>query len=79
MRKLVEWTFVTLDGVISALQEWGRPYWDEHANYAHKLLFAADALLLGRATYEGFVQAWPSRTGEYTFESGIVVNTYAPK
>jgi dihydrofolate reductase len=65
MRKLVESTFVTLDGVISAPQEWGPPYWDdEHANYARQLLFAADALLLGRVTYEGFVQAWPSRTGE---------------
>jgi dihydrofolate reductase len=27
-------------------------------------LFAADALLLGRATYDGFAQAWPSRTGD---------------
>ena len=65
MRKLVESTFITLDGVISSPQEWGPPYWDdEHASYASKLLFAADALLLGRLTYEGFVQAWPSRTGE---------------
>ena len=65
MRKLVESTFVTLDGVISAPQEWSPPYWDdEHASYARKLLFAADALLLGRVTYEGFVQAWPSRTGD---------------
>lgn len=67
MRKLVESTFVTLDGVISAPEKWGLPYWDdEHGNYAHKLLFAADALLLGRVTYEGFVEAWPSRTGEYS-------------
>jgi dihydrofolate reductase len=65
MRKLVESTFVTLDGVISDPQVWGSPYWDEEHNaYATKLLFAADALLLGRATYEGFVQAWPSRTGD---------------
>jgi dihydrofolate reductase len=65
MRKLVESTFMTLDGVISSPQEWGPPYWDdEHASYASKLLFAADGLLLGRLTYEGFVQAWPSRTGE---------------
>jgi dihydrofolate reductase len=64
MRKLVESTFVTLDGVISAPQEWSPPYWDdEHAGYARTLLFAADALLLGRATYENFAQAWPSRTG----------------
>jgi dihydrofolate reductase len=67
MRKLVESTFVTLDGVISSPQEWSPPYWDdEHASYASKLLFAADALLLGRLTYEGFVQAWPSRTGEFS-------------
>ncbi len=66
MRKLVESTFVTLDGVIGSPQEWGAPYWDEeHAGYAHGLLFAADALLLGRVTYEGFAAAWPSRTDDY--------------
>lgn len=65
MRKLVESTFVTLDGVISEPFEWGAPYWDEeHHAYAGKLLFAADALLLGRATYEGFAKAWPDRSGD---------------
>jgi dihydrofolate reductase len=66
MRKLVESTFVTLDGVISSPEVWGRPYWDdEHAEYAYRLLSGADALLLGRVTYEGFTQAWPSRAGAY--------------
>ena len=66
MRKLVESTFMSLDGVIGNPQEWSPPYWDdEHNAYATKLLSAADALLLGRATYEGFVQAWPSRTGDF--------------
>jgi dihydrofolate reductase len=65
MRKLVESTFVTLDGVIGDPQEWGPPYWDdEHASYASALLLAADALVLGRATYEGFAQAWPARSGD---------------
>jgi dihydrofolate reductase len=65
MRKLVESTFVTLDGVIENPQDWSPPYWDdEHAAYASKLLFAADALLLGRVTYEGFVGAWPARSGD---------------
>jgi dihydrofolate reductase len=63
--KLVESTFISLDGVMSEPQRWGPPYWDdEHAGYAHDLLFASDALLLGRKTYEGFSQAWPSRSGD---------------
>lgn len=65
MRKLVESTFVTLDGVISTPQVWGPPYWDDqHMGYARGLLFAADSLLLGRVTYEGFATAWPSRSGD---------------
>jgi dihydrofolate reductase len=76
MRKLIETTFVTLDGVVAdtspssvphaAPEKWGASYWDdEHAAYAHDLLFGSDALLLGRETYQGFVEAWPSRTGDF--------------
>ena len=67
-RKLIESTFITLDGVIGNPHHWGGPYWDdEHHAYAQKLLFASDALLLGRETYEGFAAAWPQRSGdEYT-------------
>ena len=66
MRKLIESTFVTLDGVIESPQVWGPPYWDdEHGGYATALLARSDALLLGRATYDGFVQAWPGRDGDY--------------
>jgi dihydrofolate reductase len=75
MRKLVETTFVTLDGVISdtdpstaphaSPEKWGSPYWDDqHAQYEHDLLFGSDALLLGRVTYEGFAETWPARTGD---------------
>ena len=64
-RKLVESTFVTLDGIISDPHVWGQPYWDEqHSGYAGKLLEPADALLLGRVTYEGFADAWPQRSGD---------------
>jgi dihydrofolate reductase len=65
MGKLVESTFVSLDGVISDPQNWGPPYWDdEHSGYSRKLLFASDAMLLGRNTYEGFAAAWPKRGGD---------------
>ncbi len=64
-RKLIESTFVTLDGVISNPQHYGAPYWDdEHHGYAGKLMDGADALVLGRATYEGFAQAWAARSGD---------------
>jgi dihydrofolate reductase len=65
MGKLIGSTFVTLDGVISEPQKWASPYWDDqYMAYARKLLFDADALLLGRVTYEGFARAWPSRSGD---------------
>ncbi|GHE64380.1 dihydrofolate reductase family protein [Streptomyces capitiformicae] len=36
------------------------PYFNsEHAKYAHGQLFASDALLLGRVTYQGMASAWP--------------------
>jgi dihydrofolate reductase len=70
--KLVESTFVSLDGSIENPQNWSPPYWDdEHAAYARKLLWDADALLLGRATYEGFAQAWPSRPAGDEFTDRI--------
>jgi dihydrofolate reductase len=66
MRKLIESTFMTLDGVISNPHEWSGPYWDdEHSGYGAGLLTDADALLLGRKTYEGFAQAWPTRSGDW--------------
>ena len=54
MRKLIESTFVTLGGDISAPQVWAPPYLaGSEQDYARDLLFGADALLLGRKTYEG--------------------------
>ncbi|XVQ84261.1 dihydrofolate reductase family protein [Microbispora siamensis] len=60
MRKLIESTFVTLDGVISSPEKWGAPYWDkEHSGYGEYLFSSCDALLLGRVTYEAFAGVWP--------------------
>jgi dihydrofolate reductase len=66
MRKLIVSTYVTLDGVIQPL-DWSAQNSDpaaseERGRYARDLLFAADALLLGRETYEIFAEVWPTRT-----------------
>ena len=62
MRKLIESTHVSLGGEIGSPQ-WAFPYLnDEHGAYAKGLLFAADALLLGRLTYEGLSAAYPAMT-----------------
>jgi len=54
--------YVTLDGVMEAPQNWSFSFWgDALERYAFDRLLAADALLLGRATYQEFVAAWPAR------------------
>jgi dihydrofolate reductase len=63
MRKLIESTHVSLGGEIGSPHEWAFPYLnEEHLDYATRLLFAAEALLLGRVTYEGLSAAYPTMT-----------------
>ena len=65
MRKVVVSTYVTLDGVMEAPEKWSIKFFNEEAmEFAQNQLFASDALLLGRVTYEGFAAAWPSRSGD---------------
>jgi dihydrofolate reductase len=56
---LVEATHVSLGGEIGALDVWAHPYLDaQHRDYASALLGSADALVLGRVTYEGLSAAY---------------------
>ena len=65
MRKLVEATLVSLDGVVGSPEEWALPYWDEeNKDYAHAQLAEVDAFLLGRVTYEKFAAAWSQVSGD---------------
>ena len=58
MGKLVEATHVTLGGEVGT-NDWAFPYLDhQFSQYATDLLTTADALLLGRLTYEGLSAAY---------------------
>jgi dihydrofolate reductase len=75
MGKTVVTEFISVDGVVED------PGGSEHFKYGGWAFefsrgeegdkfkvdeaFEADALLLGRVTYQGFADAWPTRTGEF--------------
>ncbi len=77
MRKIIVSEFITLDGVIEdpgGAEKFERGGWTflfdrgaDGAKFKQDELFACDALLLGRKTYEGFATAWPtmSSTGDF--------------
>lgn len=68
MGKLVVSEFLSVDGVFEDPRwtfEFDRGTEGEH--YKLDELMAADAQLLGRVTYEGFAQAWPSMTDDAGF------------
>jgi len=75
MAKLVVSQFITTDGVVEdpggaeAFDRGGWAFKFERGAEGDKFkldeVMASDALLLGRTTYEGFAQAWPSRSGEF--------------
>lgn len=65
MRKLICNLFMALDGVVEAPDQWSLSYWnDQIQTVVMDGMAAADALLLGRVTYEGFAEAWTGRTNE---------------
>ena len=75
MGRIVITEFVSLDGVIEdpgGAEDFEYGGWaleisrgDEGDRFKLDEALAADALLLGRVTYEGFAAAWPSREGEF--------------
>jgi dihydrofolate reductase len=59
MGKIVVSMYLTLDGVMEE-PAWTGPYWnDELSDFQASVFNASDALLLGRATYDGMSVAWP--------------------
>jgi len=76
MGNVIASLFLSLDGVMEApvhkesfpRSGWSLPYWNEQiAKLKRDELVNADALLLGRITYLGYSQIWPTHSGdEYT-------------
>jgi dihydrofolate reductase len=68
MRRVVVTEYLTLDGVFEEPGQWSFPFWNEEAfDFKREELFASDAQLLGRLTYEGFAKAWPTMSDEVGF------------
>ena len=75
MGKVVVSQFMSIDGVIEdpgGAEGFERGGWafeydrgPDGDKFKLDEVMAADALLLGRVTYEGFAAAWPSREGEF--------------
>jgi dihydrofolate reductase len=73
--KIVVTEFVSLDGVMEdpgGAEDFKHSGWsfeidrgDEGNQFKLDETLGSDALLLGRVTYQGFADAWPSRDGEF--------------
>jgi dihydrofolate reductase len=75
MGRIVVTEFVSLDGVMEdpgGAENFKHGGWsfefdrgDEGNKFKLDETLSSEALLLGRVTYEGFAEAWPSREGEF--------------
>jgi dihydrofolate reductase len=65
MRKIVNSTYVTLDGVIQNPQNWPSTggFGEKGNDIQLRLLENSDAVLMGRHTYDSFAAVWPGLAG----------------
>ena len=67
MRRIINSTYITLDGVVEDPHLWpslGNAGETVSFDIQNDLLHACDAVLMGRRTYEGFAAVWPTRSGD---------------
>jgi dihydrofolate reductase len=66
MRKLIESTFVSLNGIVEDPSRWAMTYFDEVAAAdSLEALLRSDAMLMGRGTYEYLGATFPTLAGPY--------------
>ena len=76
MRKVTAGLFVSLDGVVGSPERWQLPYFnDEMGEAVGAAMAEADAMLLGRVTYEEFASYWPGVSAEEQPFAGYMNNT----
>lgn len=74
MAKIVAAEYLSLDGVFEN-PTWTQPYFDETvAGFQAETMRWADALLMGRITYDGMSQAWPA-AGDDPATGGDIMNS----
>lgn len=66
MRKIINSTYISLDGVVENPHLWPStgPWDDTVGTIQTEMLLRCDAVLMGRHTYEGFAPVWPTRSGD---------------
>ena len=67
MRRIINSTFITLDGVVEGPHLWPSLGGEEDSRSYQlhiDLIQSCDAVVMGRRTYEGFAAAWPTRSGD---------------
>ena len=63
MRRVINATYMSLDGVVQRPELWTFDYRsDDAAQASYDQLFGADALIMGRHTYDIFANHWPTAT-----------------
>jgi dihydrofolate reductase len=78
MRKIVNSTYVTLDGVIENPQDWPATggFGNEGNQLQTELIERCDAVLMGRRTYDSFTPAWADRSGDPLSERMNAITKY---
>jgi dihydrofolate reductase len=67
MRKIINSTYISLDGVVEHPHKWStfeRPSDERSDQIQTTLLSTCDAALVGRRTYDSFAPAWQGRSGD---------------
>ena len=66
MRKIIESTLISADGVVGSPPLWAMGYRDKEVTRdALERLSGSDAMLMGRGTYELFATIWPDQTDDF--------------